>query len=59
MSVLINNIFIDKWVNNTYLLINNIRTYLPIDAYVNKRDEQHTYLLMSATKRVDRHINTG
>jgi len=58
MSVLINNTFIDKWVNNTYLLINNTRTYIPIDAYVNKRDEQHTCLLISATKRFDRYINT-
>ena len=58
MSVLINNIFIDKLVNNTYLLINNTRTYIPIDVYVNKRDEQYTYLLINIIKRVERRINT-
>ncbi len=40
MSVLINNTSIDKWVNNTYLLINNTRTYILIDAYVNKRVDE-------------------
>ncbi len=46
-------------ISNTYLLINNTRTYISIDVYSNNRvDEQHICLLMSVIKRVNRRINT-